>query len=174
MIDKVDNSIILNHFGHLTYDTIGNLLRILDYKMKKMTIDEIIRKKLYAIMVECLENIDRHKNPHFDKLDKKFDTKFTLELKNKDFYIVTGNVVSNNIIENLKNKLDMVNELDENGLKKLYRKTLLTGQISKKGGAGVGIIDMVKISQNKIKYSFETINNELSYYQIKIKINNQI
>lgn len=174
MAEKVGNSILLSHFGHLAYDTIGDLLRMLDYKMKEMIIDEIIRKKIYAIIVECLENIDRHKNLYPDNLDKKFDTKFTLELKNNAFFVVTGNVIKNEIVKTLKNQLDMVNSLDEKGLKKLYRKTLLTGQISEKGGAGVGIIDMAKISRNKIKYNFESINNELSYYQIQLKINNQI
>ena len=169
----VKNGIILSHFGHLGYDTIGNLLRQLDQKMIELSIDELIRKKLYAVMVECLENIDRHKHEIKDiNIEDKFDTKFTLELRNNLFTISTGNAINNDVIEKLKSKLDLVNELDEKGLKKLYRKTLLTGEISEKGGAGVGIIDMAKISNTKIEYNFEPINKDLSYYQLKLKINN--
>lgn len=166
----VKNGIIISHFGHLGYDTIGDLLRQLDGKMKKLSIDELIRKKIYAVIVECLENIDRHKHP--ENINTKFNTKFTLEYRDNIFFITTGNAIENDVIDTLKSKIDSVNELDEKDLKKLYRKTLLTGEISEKGGAGVGIIDMAKISQNKIEYNFEPINSKLSYYQLQLKINN--
>ncbi|NOZ47221.1 MAG: hypothetical protein GXO79_10640 [Chlorobi bacterium] len=170
----VKNGIILSHFGQLKYDTIGNLLRKLDNKMKELSINELVKKKIYAVMVECLENIDRHKHPQSEDLNlsHEFDTKFLLELKNNYFIINTGNIVENNVVGLLKKKIETVNQLNDKDLKKLYRKVLLTGSISEKGGAGVGIIEMAKTTQNKIEYNFKPINKELSYYQIKLKISN--
>lgn len=170
----VKNGILLSHIGQLSYNTIGILLRQLEQLMKDLHIEEITRKKIYAVMVECLENIDRHKHPELQglNLDSEFDTHFLLEFIDDSFIIITGNAIINSAIDDLQERLDTVNKLDEKELKKLYRKKLLTGEISEKGGAGVGIIDMAKITQNKIEYSFKPINEELSFYQIKLKIKN--
>ena len=106
------NGIILSHFGKLQYDTIGQLLRELDVKMKELNITDFIQKKIYAVIVECLENIDRHKFEIKDSTKFEEKTRFTLELKNGNFIITTGNVVSNDVIGKLKTKLDHVNSLD--------------------------------------------------------------
>ena len=57
-------------------------------------------------------------------------------------------------------------------MKEIYIDTLTNGEISKKGGAGLGIITMAMKSKNKIEYDFKAVNAELSIITIEIKINN--
>lgn len=81
-----------------------------------------------------------------------------------------SNSIFNHKILLLKNKLDRVNSLDKEGLKDLYKNTILSGNVSPKGGAGLGIINIAKVSENKINYTFSTINDKYSYFTLNVLI----
>jgi len=48
----------------------------------------------------------------------------------------------------------------------LYRQTITNGKFTDKGGAGLGLIEMAKITNNPIKYRFESINDQFSLYYL--------
>ena len=47
-------------------------------------------------------------------------------------------------VESLKDKITQVNSLDKDGLKSLYKDVIKGGELSSKGGAGLGFIDMAR------------------------------
>ena len=73
-------------------------------------------------------------------------------------------------VEEIKSRIVQVNNLDRRGLKNLYKDTILTTEISEKGGAGLGIINMAIISENKLEARFQEINNDFSSYALIMKI----
>ena len=81
-----------------------------------------------------------------------------------------SNLVYNNSIEKISKNIDHLNTLERPELKALYLETLTNGQISKKGGAGLGIIIMAMKSKNKIGYKTFSIENNLSILSIKVKV----
>jgi hypothetical protein len=70
----------------------------------------------------------------------------------------------------LKGRLDKVNLLDKNGLKDYYKEIILSGNVSQKGGAGLGIVNIAKVTENKLEYTFEDIDSQYSYFTLKIKV----
>jgi len=119
-------------------------------------------------MIESLENIYKYD----DLINENYFPKFTIERQDNQFILTAGNPVDKKSIKMLKEKIDCVNKLDKQELRKLYRKTITDGRFSKKGGAGLGFIEMAKISGNKIQYRFEDINKNTSYYILEVKISN--
>ena len=71
-------------------------------------------------------------------------------------------MIYNEKIGDLFKNIDHLNTLDKVGLKSVYLETLTNGQISKKGGAGLGVIIMAMKSKNKIVYSSSPIDDKLS------------
>jgi hypothetical protein len=59
---------------------------------------------------------------------------------------------------------------DKDGLRKLFRATLMDGQFTKKGGAGLGFIEMSKVAGGKIQYKIEPINETYSFYHFIVPI----
>ena len=51
--------------------------------------------------------------------------------------------------------LDHINSLDLDGIKALYKEKIKASRLSETGGAGLGFIDMVKKTKNKLVYSFK-------------------
>ena len=86
------------------------------------------------------------------------------------FFCDFSNLVYNNSIEKISKNIDHLNTLERPELKALYLETLTNGQISKKGGAGLGIIIMAMKSKNKVEYKTFSIENNLSILSIKVKV----
>ena len=167
----MDNrEIILEYNGHLTFSTIGRLLTMLKYKMVEKGIKVGIYKRLLSVMIEALENIyknsDQYANDSF--ILKNYIPNFTLERIKGNYSIKVSNPISNIYIDKLKEKIDIVNKKTAEELKVYYRHTISNGHFTAKGGAGLGIIEMSKISGNPLLYSFEKINDDYSLYTLQI------
>lgn len=127
------------------------------------------KKKVYFILVESLQNITRHKNipeaQHID--DSSF---FVIQRMAKNYFIGSGNIVENKNVQLLENNLSKINSLNQDELKAYYKEVLEFGELSSKGGAGLGFVEMARKSGNKLAYSFKKINDNYSnfYFQTAI------
>jgi len=164
---EIVNEELLRHFGPLNYEEIGFLLNRMTALLDSRKMNITVRKKVYAAMVESLENIYKHQD-HID--NKDFLPKFELFIDSRNLSMFISNSILNHKVSLLKNKLDKVNSLDKEGLKDLYKNTILSGNVSPKGGAGLGIINIAKVSENKINYTFKAINEKHSYFTLNVLI----
>lgn len=159
---------IITHSGPLSYEEIGFLLNRMSAFVDKQGMSITIKKKVYSAMVESLENIYKHQDIIVG--DAQHQPHFSLTITDTDFLINASNSILKNKILPLKEKLDRVNDLDKNGLKDLYKLTILSGNVSPKGGAGLGIINIAKVSENKINFKFEEFNDKYAYFTINVTI----
>ncbi len=163
---------LISYEGPLKYDTIGHLIHELKDKVSDLGLRLVLYKKILLVMIESLENILKY-NEHFKEktsLKRKYLPKFNLRRLNDRFILTSSNAVLNSDIPELTEKLTLINKLDSEGLKKLYKETITNGQFTHKGGAGLGFIEIAKISSEKIIFSFEPINDKLSYYMLQVVI----
>lgn len=159
---------VLAHYGPLSYEEIGFLLNRMSAFVDKQGMSITIKKKVYSAMVESLENIYKHQD--IINSNTEYQPRFSLFLDEKEISLFASNSILNKKIDPLKEKLDKVNSLNKDGLKDLYKLTILSGNVSPKGGAGLGIINIAKVSENKIVYKFEAIDNDYSYFTINVSI----
>jgi hypothetical protein len=78
--------------------------------------------------------------------------------------VTTGNVLPTSSINDLKVKLDEINNLETKEIRNVYRQMLSAAEFSSKGGAGLGLIEMAKKTGNKLDYDFVALDNEYSYF----------
>lgn len=163
---------LLSYAGPLKYDTIGHLIHELKDKVSDLGLKLVLYKKILLVMIETLENILKY-NEHFKEkadLKKKYLPKFNIQRMSDKFILTSSNAVLNSDIPELTDKLTLINNLDAEGLKKLYKDTITNGQFTHKGGAGLGFIEIAKISSEKIIFSFEPIDDRISYYMLQVVI----
>lgn len=168
----------MNHYslsyiyrGGFSIDLSNKILSLAETNMENFSESSATKKKVYFIMLESLQNITRHRDV---KAEQNIDNSsfFVIQRLANDYYITSGNTVENKNIESLKSKLSKVNSLDKDSLKEYYKETLSQGELSTKGGAGLGLIEMARKSGNKLAYDFKEINKDFSnfYFQIKVSI----
>lgn len=170
-----ENKILLEFKGDLSYDTIGHFLKILDKLTLDMRMELNSRKILYSILVECLENIFRHYDLADEETivyDSNYLTQFSLEKQNNEVFILkAANLVSNKNVETLKSKINLINSLDKQGLKNLYKSSIRNLiKTNFTVGSGLGLIDIAKLSGNKIDYMITKLTDEIFYFHIIITI----
>lgn len=155
--------------GLFSQSIIVDILSLTEKNIVKAHDPSKVKKKVYNLMVECLQNITKHQveveNPELEK-----NGLFTIQYKGDRYYITTGNLIAKQHIKGLKNKIEEVNSLDKAELKKQYREQLMVGKISKQGGAGLGFIDMARKSGNKLYFDFKKIDDEYSFFYFRIQI----
>jgi len=160
-----DNNLHYIYRGPFTHKITDAILVLTETNIFTEEAPLIIRRKVYAVMVECLQNITRHQ-PDSDDIEAHKNGIFFLQNKGIKYFVTSGNLIKNENIESLKSKIDIINKLDSEELKKYYKKTLISGELSEKGGAGLGLIDMARKSGNKFLYNFVKIDDEYSYFYL--------
>lgn len=70
----------------------------------------------------------------------------------------------------LEEKLNVINKLDKDQLKAYYTKVLEEGTISKKGGAGLGLIEMARKSQKSIQTEFRKLEDDQFAFNMQIDL----
>jgi hypothetical protein len=169
--DMALNNLVMIYEGEFTQDVTKSVLSMAERNFETEGVDSKVKKKIFNIMVETLQNICKHQLQNKDEENNYKPAIFMIGYQNEQYSIITGNAIENEKIENLKNKIDFVNSHDKEGLKKIYKEARLKSTISEVGGAGLGFIDIARKSGNKLNYLFEEQNQESSFVTIEVLIN---
>lgn len=170
--DKMEkNNILLSFKGDITSELLTSILLIMENKMDNMQEEPKMKKKVYNVLVECLQNLYHHMDDVADTVgDINRSAIFMIGKTNNSYTITTGNYILNENIHGLKNRLDEVNALNKEELKEYYKKVLNNGEMSLKGGGGLGMIDIARKTGEKLDYNFLEIDNKVSFFTLNIKV----
>lgn len=173
--NMTEQKIISAYHGEFTQNVINMLLKQAKWDLTNRKVEVKTFKKTYGVLVECLENILKHtSNINSNVTSTRLTEGIVLFGYNENEYIVTvGNLVHNDQIDALKEKIDFVNSLDRQGLREQYENILRNGSISEKGGAGLGIIDIALKSGKKLGHLFKAYNPDCSFFALQITIPTQ-
>ena len=162
--------VLLEYKGHLTYSTIGRLLTKLKHVIVRKNMKTGVYKRILSVMIEALENIYKNSDAyhHNDFIRKNFLPSFHLFRNHTSYKITVSNPVKMEAVPGLKEKIDMINRMSVEELKLLYRQTITNGQFTEKGGAGLGLLEMAKVSRRPLTYSFKPIDDHFAEYSLTI------
>lgn len=169
-----DENVILSFKGIVTAELLTSVLHIMEAKMDSMHETPRIRKKVFNVLVECLQNLYHHVENSPTPVSRELlerKSALVLIVKEDDHFIVkTGNYIDVDKAEELKDRLEVINSMDKDGLKEYYQNSLNNSMVSDKGTAGLGMIDIARKSGNKLDFEFLKINNETSFFCLNVKI----
>ena len=153
--------------GKFNQEITDNILKLTETNLQRQEGQSKVKKRIYSIMVEGLQNITRHQDDAGD-IEKKEESLgiFVIQKVDSLYFITTGNIVENNVIPHLKSLIEKINGLNKEELKAYYKQVLSDGSLSDKGGAGLGLIDMARKSGNKLFYSFREVDKIHSYFYL--------
>ena len=174
--EKPDGNIILFYKGNVDSDVINHILDTVEDKMASMNEQSRLRKKVYNVLVESLQNLYHHvdKVPA-DFEDQSADRFGMLAVKKVDggYKIITGNFVHIDNVEKLEEKIKRINRSSREEIKELYKFILNHQRISAKGGGGLGLVDIARKTGNKLEYSFRKYNDLYSFFYLDILVNEE-
>lgn len=166
--------VIVAYKGAISADVISNTLSLIESKLEEASEHTGVKKKLYNVLVESLQNLFHH----VDSMNTTEDSEtnfgaFVLSKKDSIYRISTGNFIRSDKSNILKEKIDKINSLSKEELKDFYKFVLNNQTFSAKGGGGLGLIDIARKTGNKLDYKFYHYNNDFDFFNLNVFINEQ-
>jgi len=160
--------LIFSHFGEFSTSKINEFTSDSEEYLIEQHEPKRVIKSFFNILIEGLQNIKNHG----ELAPSGQQVAFCILASNDDSYTISfSNLILTQKFTNLKNAIDRLNDADYDGVKKIYLETLTNGEISKKGGAGLGVITMAMKSKNKLILKSVPMTEELSLISIEINLN---
>ncbi len=155
--------------GEFSEDIAHYLLLLAERNIERNQLKGRLKKRVFHIMVESVQNITRHQDViEEEKLQKAL---FAIQ-KFRNYYLVTtSNLVRKNKVQYLKHKLETINSMSEEELNKFYKEVLMEDSFTPKGGAGLGLIEIARKSGNKLHYDFKEFNENYSLFYMHTFVN---
>jgi len=159
--------------GFFTNNIVITAIELIENNLVKHRSFKKLRHKLSFLMIESFQNITRYGDEPENKDDKYRKELFLVRNIKEHFYIVSANIIENTKIDYVQSKLKEVNNLEHTELNKLYQQVLTNNHFTDAGGAGLGFIEMVRKTKQKLEYDFVKINKKYSYFYLLIKIKSE-
>lgn len=169
LIQQIPKGLNYIYRGPFTENVSESILSLFESNLENQENIRNIRRKVYQVMVEGLQNATEHQAEK-DKFYVGGDGIFILRKEKQSYYIITGNLVTNEEKENLIDKIRQINFLGEGKLNAYHKKILLESINSESGGSSLGLLEMARKSGNKFLYSFKKMDQELSYFYLLTEI----
>lgn len=167
------DDVIFSFKGDISSDVINWVLDTIERKTEELDDPSKIRKKIYNVLVESLQNLFHH----VDTVPKDFKDQsserfglIVISRNKKGYLIIAGNFISAEKIDELEEKIIKINNSSPEEIKELYKHILYHQEISEKGGGGLGLVDIARKTGNKLEYMFVEYNARYSFFTLKIRI----
>lgn len=135
-------------------------------------------QSIFSVFVEQMNNISMYsaEKEHFEDADvngvKVSKGVFILGTSGSKYFLQTGNVVEKHSAELLKSRIDHLNSLDKQELRKYYKQQLNSENTNADSkGAGLGLIEIARRASSKIEYDFTPMEDGLIFFTTLIEMN---
>ena len=167
--------VLLAFKGSITSELLSSVFQIMESKMEDLQDSPKIRKRVFNVLVECLQNLYHHIDEFEivgspEELAEKKSAIFSISRTPESYDIVTGNYIDQANVKDISQKIEYINSLDKDELKAYYKEVLNNGVLSKKGGGGLGLIDIARRSGSKLDYNIREISDSFSFFTLTVKI----
>ncbi len=166
----MSQNLILVYQGDFTQESTKSILSMAERNLDSTGEDSSIKRKVFNVMVEALQNIVKHSDELIDGQARSHAAIFLIGKEANRYSIMSGNPVQKGNVEKLKTSLQHINGLDKDGLKDLYKDIIKNTTISEKGGAGLGFVDMARKSGSKLEFEFPEMNNDYCFFCLKVNV----
>jgi len=162
-----NKKLIASHNGELTQDKVSAIASVVENQLELYGVSKGAVKKVFNIVIETLQNILIHGEKDERGVRHSY---FVVGKSDNEFTISSGNIVHNPTVDKLRAKLLDIAGHDERALKAKYMQVLSNGEISSKGGAGLGFLTIALKSGNQLNFDIQKINDSVSLFELHSKI----
>ena len=172
-IKKMENEgALLVYSGEVNPDIISRLLQLAEDKLDALEITGGVRKRVFHILVECLQNLYHHAETVVVPGNNLPSRDSVVQLRRDDeaFYVETGNYLLTAVKEKLTDHLSKINSLSKEQVREYYKNIMTDNGFTAKGGAGLGFIDIARKSEEPLQYNFIDLSNDVCFFEFSAKI----
>ena len=174
--DLGKRGIFLSFSGPISQDLMVEMGATLKQKMKLEDASKSSVLRVFSMVVENAQNIIHYSA---EKYPKKRTSEHAEELslgiitvgyEDNHYFVLCGNMIENKNVEHLREKLSKLRNMTGDELKEEFKKQRRTKPAETSRGGGLGFIEMARKASEPIEFNFRKIDDDLSFFSVKIVI----
>ncbi len=167
-----DEGIMFCYSGYMTEDILSGIGDAIKKKLSMDSADKATVRGVFSIFVEQVQNVIRYsaeRETHDERTELSYGV-LTVGKTGDHFFVSCGNAVESKDANRLKEQLEMIQSLDREGLKILYKETLRGETPEGSKGAGVGFIDIARRARQGFDFDFIETEGARAFFTMKAYI----
>jgi hypothetical protein len=171
---KRDN-VVLVYLGTMSSGFMDSFLETVETRMAELDETRRVKKKVFNVLVESLQNIYHHTDDikDSDYLGNEVNLGEAIVVVSRDvdhYSIITGNFFASEHIPSMQRRIRNLNRMEKGELRSFYKQVLENGTYSTKGTAGLGFIDIIRKSGQPLRARFDTTNDRYCFATLETRI----
>jgi hypothetical protein len=124
-------------------------------------------KRVCGMLIELLQNISIH-----GARDSKghMHAYLIVAKVGSDYALYSGNLILMELVSPMRERMQYLLNLDATALRKLYIEILCNEEYSSQGGAGLGLVTIVKRAENNVQFEVERIDEHFGSFRLEVKV----
>ena len=134
-------------------------------------------QSVFSVFIEQMNNMIMHSsdNEHTGnaggKCSETSKGSFIIGMRDRAYFLQSGNVMENSHVESLKSRIDFLNTLNKDELQQYYHQRIKAENDNPASkGAGLGLIEIAKRATSRIDYEFTAYGGDLSYFTMYVTV----
>lgn len=157
--------VVFEHSGPMEHANVDRSIALTEAFSIERNDPKTVRKRLVNVLVEALENLSRHVE------DKDRETTFArLGRLPGSYVLVVGNALPTAVAAVLLSRVEILNDMDEAHLKQHYMGLLKNEGRTANGGAGLGLVTMVRRSRRPVVARSYAISEQQALIVLELAI----
>ena len=168
VVSSEENSTLLfSHFGDFDASKVENTIKLIESGVLEHGDKRATMKRVCGILIELLQNISNHGA----RDGKGHMHAYLIVAKTGSIYqLFSGNLVLAETVVPMRERISELVEMDLTALRKLYIDILCNDEFSSRGGAGLGLLTIVKRAENKIKFDIDQIDKHFGFFRLVVTV----
>jgi hypothetical protein len=166
---------ILYFKGNVDSEVINKVLDAVEGKLITNRESPKVRKKVYNVLVESLQNLYHHAenvpSGYYASKPDRYGL-VVMEKTSAGYRITTCNFIYTRRIRELEEKITHINNSTSEEIKDLYKEILNHQEITDKGLGGLGLIDMARKTGNDLEFKFKQYDRGHSAFRLSAIVSN--
>ena len=163
-----ENGVLFIYNGYLTHDILTNIIQALEQKIGTIKIFNYSAQNVFTVLIEIIQNILNYHAVLPNESSKGISCEGIVvvgfDQKKGRIFINSGNVVTEEDGQKIRDRIDAIANLNKDELKSRYRDLRKTGKNRSARGAGLGFMEIQRKASEPIQYSFDaTEGNHLLF-----------
>jgi len=156
---------VLSFKGIISQDILVGLKEVMESRISRDASQNRSAKKVFSIFIELSQNVLHHSAEKV-RVESGADIGAGIMIiyeNDKCYGISSGNMIDNSRLPEMIKRCDHINNLDREGLKRLYKERLNRHLDNESKSPQLGLVDIAIKSSNPIVLEAKELNNQYSF-----------
>jgi hypothetical protein len=167
--DLQGNNILFMFKGDFNQELINSIVLLVEGLPEVDSENLLVKSRLVAILVECLQNICRHGESMDEHNHMRPGILILRKIEGK-FYITIGNILSTSKVEGLEKHIIDIKSKSNSQLKQFKKDVLLNTELYGKLGADFGLIHIARKVSKGFDFKFKKVRDNFSFFSLDLCI----